>query len=145
MQRATRRKVWAVAAAVAAVLAFGTGCGSLFTSGADSGVTLDSLAQRVDQLEAEISNLQSQVTAMGVGSASEVSTPTGGAGATLAVVVADVLNVRQDPDANSQRIGVLMKGAKVTVEQVEGDWTKINFNNTLEGWVASQYLKASGK
>ncbi|MBX6350632.1 MAG: SH3 domain-containing protein [Clostridia bacterium] len=141
MERAARRRLLALFAGVVAALVLASGCGSIFTSTTDTGVTLDTLAQRVDQLEAEVANLESQVAAMGASGLGSEAQATQGGAATVAVVTADVLNVRQEPDVNSQRIGVLMKGARVTVEKVEGDWSEINFNNTLDGWVASQYLE----
>ncbi|MDI3270049.1 MAG: SH3 domain-containing protein [Bacillota bacterium] len=127
-------------AGVLVMLPLLSACGSLFST-ADQGMTLDILAQRIDQLEAEVSQLEAQLTALAA-QAPAGEKPVQAGGGTLAVVTADVLNVRQAPSADSERVGVLMRGARVQVEKVEGDWTQVNFNNTLRGWVASQYLSA---
>lgn len=138
--RRPQRKAIGFLVAVLVLVPFLSACGSLFST-ADQGVTLDILAQRIDQLEAEVSQLEAQVTALAAQARVE-ERPVQAGGGTMAVVTADVLNVRQAPSADSERVGVLMRGARVQVEKVEGDWTQINFNNTLRGWVASQYLSA---
>ena len=50
------------------------------------------------------------------------------------------LNVRSFPSSSSKVRGVLKKGKKIKVLQLNGDWCRINYGGK-EGWVASKYLK----
>lgn len=50
------------------------------------------------------------------------------------------LNVRSFPSTNSYRRGVLARGARIRVLQLNGDWCRINYRG-YTGWVASKYLR----
>lgn len=50
------------------------------------------------------------------------------------------LNVRDYPRTDAEILGVLKKGAKIKVLQLNGDWCRINYKGH-EGWIASKYLK----
>jgi DNA-directed RNA polymerase subunit RPC12/RpoP len=56
-----------------------------------------------------------------------------------AIVTANRLNVRSMPSTSGSVIGIVEQNDREQVLQVQGDWTKINFNGK-EGWVASKYL-----
>lgn len=149
MHRWRRVGMGLAAATTAAVLA---GCGQLFAQ-RQSTVTLTSLANRVDSLDAQVGELQAAL-ASGAGTAT-----TGGAQQTeahgvvsaalpVAVVEADVLNVRSDPDLTGALRGQLLQNARVNVLAVQGNWSEVRFTNpvtglTLTGWVDSQYLGPS--
>jgi hypothetical protein len=137
------------AATTAAVLA---GCGQLFAQQQNS-VTLTSLANRVDSLDAQVGELQAAL-ASGAG-----TTTTSGAQQTeangvvssslpVATVEADVLNVRSEPTLTGTLQGQLLQNARVNVLAVQGNWSEIRFTNpvtglTLTGWVDSEYLGPS--
>lgn len=50
------------------------------------------------------------------------------------------LNVRDYPRTDAAILGVLKKGAKVKILQLNGDWCRINYKG-YEGWIAAKYLK----
>lgn len=50
------------------------------------------------------------------------------------------LNVRDYPRTDAGILGVLKRGAKIKILQLNGDWCRINYKGQ-EGWVASKYLK----
>ena len=61
-----------------------------------------------------------------------------------ALVTGDVLNLRSEPDIDSQAIGALEKGCELQVigRTGEGDWLKVEFQG-IEGWVAAPYVELS--
>ncbi|MGM0874383.1 MAG: SH3 domain-containing protein [Bacillota bacterium] len=59
-----------------------------------------------------------------------------------ASVTASSLNVRKTPTSQGARVGSLKKNKIVTIVKEQGDWAKIETNG-LQGWVHSDYLKAS--
>ncbi len=128
------------------------GCGQLFAQH-QSTVTLTSLSNRVDSLDAQVGELQAAL-------ASGAGTATGGsaqqteargvvsAALPVATVEADVLNVRSDPSLTGTLRGQLLQNARVNVLAVQGNWSEIRFTNpvtalTLTGWVDSTYLGPS--
>lgn len=54
-------------------------------------------------------------------------------------VLSDGLNVRSGPSVDSQILGRLIKGDEVIILEVNGDWSKITFEEK-DGWVFSKYL-----
>lgn len=56
-----------------------------------------------------------------------------------AVVSAQELNVRSEPSLNSEVVGKLSKGDRITVNEFIGNWAKITFNNK-EAYVHKNYL-----
>lgn len=46
------------------------------------------------------------------------------------------LNIRQEPNADSEIVGELIEGTTVTVLEVDGNWGKID-----QGWINLQYVK----
>lgn len=142
-----RGRWWALAMALALWLGV-AGCGQLFTVGNKVSSSED-LAQRVDNLEAQVSELQTAVASLGSANASTSSgsqavAPSKAAPShPKAVVRADFLNVRQQPDTHALRVGVLRHNTEVDVLATDGDWTKIEFNR-LSGWVESKYLQKEG-
>ena len=56
------------------------------------------------------------------------------------VVTADVLNVREGPDLSAKILFKLYRGTKVKLLENSGDWSKVNCNDTVVGWVFSQYV-----
>ncbi|MED4454999.1 N-acetylmuramoyl-L-alanine amidase [Metabacillus fastidiosus] len=56
-----------------------------------------------------------------------------------AVVSAKELNVRSEPSLDSEVIGKLSKGDRITVNEFIGNWAKITFNNKI-GYVHKNYL-----
>lgn len=61
-----------------------------------------------------------------------------------AVVIADLLNLRSEPDIRSELVATLEEGlgVQVTGRNAEGDWLKVKFH-TVEGWVAARYVELS--
>lgn len=59
-----------------------------------------------------------------------------------ASVTASSLNVRKTPSTQGARVGSLKKNENVTVVKEQGNWTQIK-TKSLQGWVHSNYLKAS--
>ncbi len=57
-----------------------------------------------------------------------------------AVVKADRLNVREDPDISSNRIGYIDNGEKVRLLENLGDWLKIQYTESKTGYVATEYV-----
>ncbi len=56
-----------------------------------------------------------------------------------AVVQADRLNVRREADITSKRIGYLDNGEKAKLIEDCGEWLKIQYGETSEGYVSAQY------
>ena len=52
-----------------------------------------------------------------------------------AVVIADRLNVRQDPATDAKRIGYIDNGEKVKILENDGDWLKVQYTDSKEGYV----------
>lgn len=52
-------------------------------------------------------------------------------------VAVDALNVRQNADQSSKKIGIVRKGESYQIQQVNGNWVQIKINNKKEGWVYS--------
>lgn len=52
----------------------------------------------------------------------------------------DSVNVRDDHSTNGTVLTVLPEGTKVTVEEVQSGWGKVNIDGT-EGWIYMKYLK----
>ena len=53
--------------------------------------------------------------------------------------VTDYANIRQEGSKESERVGVLPKGAAAQVIEQQGDWTKIT-SGSVEGYVKSDLL-----
>ena len=56
-----------------------------------------------------------------------------------ASVLADRLNVREEPSTDSKRIGYLNQGEKAKMIADEGEWIKIVYGDEKEGYVAKEY------
>jgi len=57
-----------------------------------------------------------------------------------AVVTASALNVRSGPSTRNHKIGMVVKGNKLTVLEKAGEWYKIEYNG-LTGYVHGDYIK----
>lgn len=57
-----------------------------------------------------------------------------------AQVKADRLNVRKEPSTESSRIGYIDHGEKVKLVEDCGDWIKILYTNSKEGYVSAEYV-----
>lgn len=57
-----------------------------------------------------------------------------------AVVRADRLNVRKEPDINAKRIGYIDNGEKLPIVEYGEEWTKIQYTDEEQGYAASQYI-----
>lgn len=57
-----------------------------------------------------------------------------------AVVIADRLNVRVEPDIESSRIGYIDNGEKVRLLENLGDWIKVQYTDAKTGYVAAEYV-----
>lgn len=62
-----------------------------------------------------------------------------------AVIKADRLNVREQPDVNTKRIGYINHGEKVKivsldVEAVQGQWIKVQYTSNKEGYVSADFV-----
>lgn len=57
-----------------------------------------------------------------------------------AVVQADRLNVRKEPDIAAERIGYLNNGEKVKLLENCGEWIKVQYTENKIGYVADEYV-----
>jgi cell wall-associated NlpC family hydrolase len=57
-----------------------------------------------------------------------------------AVVIADRLNVREEPSTDAKRIGYIDKGEKVKLIENQGDWLKVEYTSDKIGYVATEYV-----
>ncbi|MCM1056150.1 MAG: C40 family peptidase [Firmicutes bacterium] len=57
-----------------------------------------------------------------------------------AVVLATRLNVRENPDVETKRIGYIDKGEKVRILENLGDWLKVQYTRSKTGYVAAEYV-----
>jgi cell wall-associated NlpC family hydrolase len=57
-----------------------------------------------------------------------------------AVVIADRLNVREEPDKESKRIGYIDNGEQVKFIEDLGEWYKVEYTDGKFGYVASEYV-----
>nr|WP_276576551.1 SH3 domain-containing protein [Caldicoprobacter algeriensis] len=57
-----------------------------------------------------------------------------------AVVTASALNVRSGPSTRNHKIGMVVKGNKLTVLEKAGEWYKIEYNG-LTGYIHGDYIK----
>ncbi len=57
-----------------------------------------------------------------------------------ATVLADRLNVREEQSADSRRIGYIDNGENVKVVEDCGDWLKVQYTDSKQGYVSSEYV-----
>lgn len=57
-----------------------------------------------------------------------------------AQVCVDRLNVRQEPDIEAKRIGYVDKGEKVKILEDCGEWLKVQYTDSREGYIAGEYV-----
>ncbi len=60
-----------------------------------------------------------------------------------ATVIADRLNVREEPGTDSPRIGFITHGEKVKILEQLGDWMLVQYTGDKTGYVASEYVTVS--
>lgn len=60
-----------------------------------------------------------------------------------AVVLANRLNVRENPDVETKRIGYIDRGEKVEILENLGDWLKVRYTQNKTGYVAAEYVTVS--
>lgn len=146
---------WGAVLTAAGLVVALSGCGQLFSQSAGP-VTNQELASRVDSLDTQVGELQVAIANMGGGASSASSSSSSAAAAEgldgavnsslpVAVVEADVLNVRDAPTLSGTVVGVLLHNTEVNVIMEEGNWTEITYTNpnsrvTVTGWVDSDYL-----
>ena len=58
-----------------------------------------------------------------------------------AIVFAEVIGVKSEPQKASPSIFILHEGTKVYVEEVLGKWKKIQLTDGSEGWIASEGIR----
>lgn len=58
-------------------------------------------------------------------------------------VIADRLNVREQPSTESKRIGYIDNGEKVQLLENQGEWLKVQYTDGKEGYVSAQYVTIS--
>ncbi|MCR5802333.1 MAG: C40 family peptidase [Lachnospiraceae bacterium] len=56
-----------------------------------------------------------------------------------ATVNASVLNIRKEPNADSDKVGYLFNGEKVSVLELDDDWLKVKVSTGEEGFVSADY------
>ena len=151
MAEMTRWRRWGGALLALGVVAALSGCGQLFAQGQQA-PTLGELSNRVDSLDAQVGELQAAVANIGTTSAPSTSASAGAggngevqSGLPVAVVQADVLNVRSEPSLSGVVVGTLLQNAEVNVLAESGNWDEITFTNRqtgvhLTGWVDADYL-----
>lgn len=57
-----------------------------------------------------------------------------------AYILASRLNVRQEPDVETNRIGYIDKGEKVKILENLGDWLKVQYTDSKTGYVSAEYV-----
>ncbi|MCM1187745.1 MAG: SH3 domain-containing protein [bacterium] len=60
-----------------------------------------------------------------------------------ATVIVTRLNVRQDPDIESKRIGFLDSGERLKVLETQEGWLKVQYTDTKTGYVSAEYVTVS--
>ncbi len=60
-----------------------------------------------------------------------------------ATVIANRLNVRQEPGTDSKRIGYISNGEKVKLLEQQGEWLLIQYTEDRTGYVAAEYVTVS--
>lgn len=63
--------------------------------------------------------------------------------ARYANVIADRLNVREQPSTESKRIGYIDNGERVQLLENQGEWLRVQYTDGKEGYVSSQYVTIS--
>lgn len=58
-------------------------------------------------------------------------------------VIADRLNVREQPSTESKRIGYIDNGERVQLLENHGEWLRVQYTDGKEGYVSSQYVTIS--
>ncbi len=58
----------------------------------------------------------------------------------IAVVATPVLNVRSRPLLDSERIGTLYEGQRITIQEESRYWVRVTLNGGRDGWIYKQYL-----
>jgi cell wall-associated NlpC family hydrolase len=57
-----------------------------------------------------------------------------------AVVIADRLNVREEPSTDAKRIGYIDNGEKVKIVENQGEWLKVEYTTDKIGYIATEYV-----
>lgn len=60
-----------------------------------------------------------------------------------AAVTVDRLNVRQEPDTDSKRIGYVGNGEKLELLEQQGEWLLVQYTEDQTGYVAAEYVTVS--
>lgn len=60
-----------------------------------------------------------------------------------ATVLADRLNVRENPDLSAARLGYINKDEKIKALENQGDWIKVQYTDAKIGYVAAEYVTVS--
>ena len=55
-------------------------------------------------------------------------------------VIADRLNVREQPSTESKRIGYIDNGERVQLLENQGEWLRVQYTDGKEGYVSAQYV-----
>ena len=58
-------------------------------------------------------------------------------------VIADRLNVREQPSTESKRIGYIDNGERVQLLENQGEWLRVRYTDGKEGYVSPQYVTIS--
>lgn len=57
-----------------------------------------------------------------------------------AVVIADRLNVREEPDVGSKKIGYIDNGEKAEIVENLGEWVKVKYTDKKIGYVSAEFV-----
>lgn len=57
-----------------------------------------------------------------------------------AMVLADRLNVRENPDIGAKRIGFVDNGERVRILEPGSEWLKVQYTENMSGYVAAEYV-----
>lgn len=90
--------------------------------------------------KARVKKILGGSSSSGTGSGNSTSTPvvTSNTSTYKVKVTADVLNVRQNPNASSKKVTSIKKGEVYTIVQTSGDWGKLKSG---KGWINLSYTK----
>ena len=103
---------------------------------------ITSLKSTVTTLESEVKKLSSNSGSSNSGSSNSGSSNSTTNGIGTAIVKATSLNIRSGAGLNYNKVGTVLKGAKVTILKTSGSWCQIKVNN-VTGWVSSEHLEVT--
>jgi N-acetylmuramoyl-L-alanine amidase len=60
---------------------------------------------------------------------------------TYGIVTGSCVNIREESNTSSEILGQLYRGEKVTVLERSGDWVRMSYNDSIQGWMHGDYIR----